>query len=256
MTDHKYRKKPLVIEAVQWDGRNEQEVMAFIDADDRWMEGVDDGGYVDGPGIGITPAIGTLDIPTLDGVMTAQAGDWICRGIKGELYPCKPDIFEATYEKEASSEREELRLRVAEVEVRADAGEPGETLTVDEYRRRQRRRRLKARREKGASDQIMEAAAEAKCLFSKVHHLCTYSSGGYLKHPECVLAAIRPLVEAQERARIVARLRSAPSLVVTASFPIGNLGLDASHTRAVVTLAGSYFAEALEAETPDEDRRA
>lgn len=39
-----------------------------------------------------------LHIPTLEGVMTAQAGDWIIRGVKGERYPCKPDIFEATYE--------------------------------------------------------------------------------------------------------------------------------------------------------------
>lgn len=40
----------------------------------------------------------TLTIPTLEGDMVAQDGDWIIRGVKGELYPCKPDIFEATYE--------------------------------------------------------------------------------------------------------------------------------------------------------------
>jgi hypothetical protein len=39
-----------------------------------------------------------LDIHTLEGVMHAQTGDWIIRGVKGELYPCKPDIFAATYE--------------------------------------------------------------------------------------------------------------------------------------------------------------
>ena len=39
-----------------------------------------------------------LDIPTLEGVMTASPGDYIIRGIQGEFYPCKPDIFEATYE--------------------------------------------------------------------------------------------------------------------------------------------------------------
>lgn len=38
------------------------------------------------------------DIHTLEGIMTAQPGDWIIRGVKGELYPCKPDIFAATYE--------------------------------------------------------------------------------------------------------------------------------------------------------------
>ena len=40
----------------------------------------------------------SLVIPTLEGDMTARTGDWIIRGVKGEVYPCKPDIFEATYE--------------------------------------------------------------------------------------------------------------------------------------------------------------
>jgi len=39
-----------------------------------------------------------IDIPTLEGTMRADAGDWIIRGIRGEFYPCKPDIFEATYD--------------------------------------------------------------------------------------------------------------------------------------------------------------
>lgn len=41
---------------------------------------------------------GVLDIPTLEGTMTAQPGDWIIRGVQGEFYPCKPDIFTATYD--------------------------------------------------------------------------------------------------------------------------------------------------------------
>jgi hypothetical protein len=40
-----------------------------------------------------------IDIPTLEGVMHASPGDWIIRGVHGECYPCKPDIFEKTYEK-------------------------------------------------------------------------------------------------------------------------------------------------------------
>lgn len=44
------------------------------------------------------PEDGTILIDTLEGVMQGQSGDWIIRGIKGELYPCKPDIFTATYE--------------------------------------------------------------------------------------------------------------------------------------------------------------
>lgn len=44
------------------------------------------------------PEDGTMLIDTLEGSMTARSGDWVIRGVKGELYPCKPDIFEATYE--------------------------------------------------------------------------------------------------------------------------------------------------------------
>ena len=46
-------------------------------------------------------------IDTLEGRMTASIGDWIIRGVKGELYPCKPDIFEATYEKLLSLESDQ-----------------------------------------------------------------------------------------------------------------------------------------------------
>ena len=60
------------------------------------------GTLVDGKPEGFNPEgdsneIGLL-IPTLEGVMKARQNDWIIKGLKGELYPCKPDIFEATYE--------------------------------------------------------------------------------------------------------------------------------------------------------------
>jgi len=77
----KFRKKPVVIEAVQFTGRNDAEVMAFcpiaVDPEDR------------GP---------SLIIPTLEGNHKALPGDWIIKGVKGEFYPCKPDIFAATYD--------------------------------------------------------------------------------------------------------------------------------------------------------------
>jgi hypothetical protein len=47
---------------------------------------------------GATDGSSTLDIHTLEGVMRADLGDWIIRGVKGEVYPCKPDIFAATYD--------------------------------------------------------------------------------------------------------------------------------------------------------------
>ena len=48
-----------------------------------------------------------LEIETLEGIHRAMPGDWIIRGVKGELYPCKPDIFEATYEAENPLDHEE-----------------------------------------------------------------------------------------------------------------------------------------------------
>lgn len=89
----KFRKKPVVIEAVRWLGGNLDEVLSFIKVD--LLPDIDDGQV--GSGIGHTPALGTLDIPTLEGTMTASPGDWIIKGVQGEFYPCKPDIFETTY---------------------------------------------------------------------------------------------------------------------------------------------------------------
>lgn len=82
----KYRKKPVEIEAVQYTGANEHEIMEFAgDARVRCVP----------MSMAVRPAI-TID--TLEGVMTASEGDFIIRCVKGELYPCKPDIFAATYE--------------------------------------------------------------------------------------------------------------------------------------------------------------
>ncbi len=87
----KYRKKPIVIEAVQlrWDNWNEMCDFAGVG---KLEDGKPEGEmYKDG----ITMM---LNIPTLEGIMTAMEGDFIVRGIQGELYPVKSDIFEQTYE--------------------------------------------------------------------------------------------------------------------------------------------------------------
>ena len=78
----RWRKKPVVIEAVQFTGHNDDEIAAFVglagrdpvDRDPSWI------------------------IHTLEGDHMARVGDWIIRGVAGEFYPCKPDIFAATYE--------------------------------------------------------------------------------------------------------------------------------------------------------------
>lgn len=80
----KYRKKPVVIEA--WP-------LPMLDSESRVFDGDSDIIFKRERGM-IVEAI----IWTLEGTMTASAGDWIIRGVKGELYPCKPDIFAATYE--------------------------------------------------------------------------------------------------------------------------------------------------------------
>jgi hypothetical protein len=76
-------KKPVVVEAEQFTNENKDRCFNFVTSGclASW-EG-------DAP---------TLKIQTLEGIMTACFGDWIIKGVKGEFYPCKPDIFEAIYE--------------------------------------------------------------------------------------------------------------------------------------------------------------
>ena len=80
----KYRKKPVVIEAVQWLGDNTSEILDFINHPDLFYPD-----HYSGE---------NLVIRTMEGDMTANVNDFIIRGVAGELYPCKPDIFEKTYE--------------------------------------------------------------------------------------------------------------------------------------------------------------
>ena len=88
----KYRKKPVVIEAMQFEsGKNPghgYEVAAWCGG--RFNTDVKPSDHTD--------VRYSISIPTLEGVMTADEGDWIIRGVQGEFYPCKPDIFAATYE--------------------------------------------------------------------------------------------------------------------------------------------------------------
>lgn len=77
----KYRKKPVVVEAIQYNGENKVEIQLFM------------GRYLD-------ETVKGLKIPTLEGVHLASVGDYIIKGVKGEFYPCKPDIFAMTYEED------------------------------------------------------------------------------------------------------------------------------------------------------------
>jgi hypothetical protein len=74
----KFKKKPVEIEAVRWTGDNVEEMEAHV------REPVNEG----------IP----IDVGTLEGIMRCDIGDWMIRGVKGELYPCKDDIFKMSYE--------------------------------------------------------------------------------------------------------------------------------------------------------------
>lgn len=78
----KFRKRPVVIEAMQYTGDNIAELRAFF-------PGVREHGAANKP---------VLYVDTLEGTMSVFDGDWIIKGVKGEVYPCKPDIFKLTYE--------------------------------------------------------------------------------------------------------------------------------------------------------------
>ena len=89
----KYKKKPIVVEAIQWNGNtNKQEIDEFV-GNQLKAEIDSETAYVAGMG---KPTYGLL-IETLEGTMKANKGDWIIKGISGEFYPCKPDIFIKTY---------------------------------------------------------------------------------------------------------------------------------------------------------------
>ena len=86
----KYRKKPVVIEAVQLLPTTlNPDVVNFIGEEKN---------YPDCEIAGIDPSDGRFKIKTLEGIMIADVGDFIIRGVSGEFYPCKPDIFEKTYD--------------------------------------------------------------------------------------------------------------------------------------------------------------
>lgn len=91
----KFRKKPVVIDAWRYVPTGDGAGKFFAEMPD-WLEAAYDNDIISN--VGTNAADTVAKIKTLEGVMTADRGDWIIRGVKGEIYPCKPDIFEATYE--------------------------------------------------------------------------------------------------------------------------------------------------------------
>ena len=84
----RYRKKPVVIEALQYTGQNLKEVAEFCPSLNAEQG----------------PAGIELKIPTLEGDHNVSVGDFVIKGVQGEFYPCKPDIFQKTYEEVTDNE--------------------------------------------------------------------------------------------------------------------------------------------------------
>lgn len=80
----KFRKKPVEINAVQWTGANAADLLTFSEFGVRVCRSPE--------------AQPVFEIDTLEGTMRGSVGDWLIRGVRGEYYPCKPDIFAETYE--------------------------------------------------------------------------------------------------------------------------------------------------------------
>jgi hypothetical protein len=99
-----YRKKPVTIQATRWDG-SQDEAREIVE----WINGlsgdahVRDRGWMEEQGIDVAQFIGvenlthSISIATLEGDMFVLPGDWVIRGLAGEFYPCKNEIFEQSY---------------------------------------------------------------------------------------------------------------------------------------------------------------
>lgn len=86
----RYKSKPVIIEAIEWAGDNLEEIKKFVGDEAEKV-------FTYGPAPGTKDDI--LLINTLEGQMTASNGDFIIKGTIGEFYPCKPEVFNAKYEK-------------------------------------------------------------------------------------------------------------------------------------------------------------
>lgn len=109
MSIKNYTKKPITIQAIKYDGNNIQEIIDFVGNENLTFSDV---------------GIMQWSIKTLEGDMLISLGDYVIKGVKGEFYPCKPDIFEMTYDKgegriDESEKRLEFVIKNGTIETRA-----------------------------------------------------------------------------------------------------------------------------------------
>lgn len=99
-----YVKKPVEIQAMQLAGSTAETHAVYLWIEENTLGSFEPMTVIDGDvpppesGVSVDPRDGRLMIATLEGIMWADLGDWIIRGVQGEFYPCKPDIFAATYD--------------------------------------------------------------------------------------------------------------------------------------------------------------
>lgn len=96
----KYRKRPVVIDAVLWDGSTDAMQIVCGWVKDYWQDKLDQAATeVHNNGVVVMQSdTMALELPTLEGILTGQRGDYIIKGVAGEVYACKPEIFDKTYE--------------------------------------------------------------------------------------------------------------------------------------------------------------
>lgn len=122
----KFRKKPVTIEAVQWNGNtNFQEVCDFVGIDLK-QEEFSLAAYEAGQG----KPLYSLIIPTLEGNMLANPKDYIIKGVNGEFYPCKADIFEKTYDSNVERKTIKTKFNVSSITTYGNNGGAKVTLNA------------------------------------------------------------------------------------------------------------------------------
>lgn len=105
ITPTRYRKRPVEIEAMLFDGSNADCHAVYLWIEENTLGSFGPIPYIDGhdvpmpeSGVSIDPRDGRMMIATLEGIHWVNIGDYVIRGVAGEFYPCKPDIFKKTYE--------------------------------------------------------------------------------------------------------------------------------------------------------------
>lgn len=162
-----YRKKPVIIEAIQ-----------FVDGVDRILEIQEFAGketirvdYKDTN----NP---TLKIDTLEGVMTASVGDYIIKGVQGEFYPCKPDIFEKTYEE--TQPKQSIIDRATNYAYMVAGGSPGIVLAGESYQRGAEDEHRLLTEWLNPAEELPKEGEEVLCIIHR--HFQTYAVLRYLNN--------------------------------------------------------------------------